>query len=151
MKIENLRNIDSRKGKPNPAMSNTQWQEYFNFMKLSTTQSKDRYIRFNPCSIMVNNNISTNYFTYQGETQWSTYRAFINNVLRNIRRGEYDYCYYIYQITDLLKYEHDDLVTLWLPEYECFRVWLKSKLKITQKNNIHNRKANLWSKKVVLD
>ena len=136
MKIEDLKNINLGKGKPNPNMDNTQWQEYFNFMKLSIQQSKDKYIRFNSCPIIVNSYINDNQFMYQGETQWSTYRAFINNALKTIRSGEYDYCYYIYQIADLLKYEHDNLVTLWLPEYKCFQVWLKNKLKPTQNNNI---------------
>lgn len=63
-------------------------------------------------------------FAHCSETQWIYYSKFINSVLRTIRQGKYDYCYFIFQIIDLLKYEHDNLKVEWLPDYQCFRVSL---------------------------
>lgn len=60
---------------------------------------------------------------YHGMTQYQCYCKFINDVLSVIRAGEVDYCYYIYQIIELLKYE-PNLKTSWLSEFRCFKVWL---------------------------
>lgn len=126
MKIEEFKNISDSKGKPNPLMTNTQWQEYFNIMKLSIQQSKNKRMKASSSPIVVNHYMADNQFTYCGETQWTKYRNYINSVLSAIRKGEYDYCYFVYQIADLLKYEHDNLRTLWMPEYGCFQVWLNA-------------------------
>lgn len=53
----------------------------------------------------------------------SSYETFINSILYLIRHGEIDYCYYIYQIVDLLKYEKN-LQSRWLEKEQQFRVWL---------------------------
>lgn len=52
------------------------------------------------------------------------YCEFINSILFNLRRGNIDYCFYIYHIADLLKYEHDRLQALWLEKERCFRLSL---------------------------
>ena len=49
------------------------------------------------------------------------YGQFINDILDAIRQGETDYCYYIFQIRDLLVYE-PRLKAEWLQEEECFEV-----------------------------
>ena len=49
------------------------------------------------------------------------YEQFINNILDAIRQGETDYCYYIYQIRDLLRFE-PRLKAKWLQDDECFEV-----------------------------
>lgn len=126
MKIEDLRRILSGGGKLGSDISDTQWQEYFNFMKLTITQSRDRNIRHSCGSVIIGGCTDDKQFAYRGETQWGAYRNFINDVLKTIRAGKCDYCYYTYQIADLLKYEHDKLITQWLPEYGCFQVWLRS-------------------------
>lgn len=66
---------------------------------------------------------------YSGETSYVYYCQFINNVLHTIRGtpnepARKDYCYFIYQIADLLRFEHDRLCVAWKPETECFEVWL---------------------------
>lgn len=63
------------------------------------------------------------YGSYHGKTQYQQYCSFINNILRAIRRGEIDYCFYIYQIQDLLKYE-ERLKAVWLQSEGCFRLSL---------------------------
>ena len=68
--------------------------------------------------------LETAYQEYHGKTQYHRYCDFINNILKNIRDGHIDYCFYIYQIAELLKYEHDNLRATWLNEERCFRVFL---------------------------
>ena len=61
--------------------------------------------------------------TYHGLTNWQSYCSYINDVLRNIRKGQVDYCYYIYQILDLLKFHYSDLKTKYCDGY--WEVWLE--------------------------
>lgn len=60
---------------------------------------------------------------YYGNTNWQTYCSYINDVLFNIQRGRTDYCYYIVQIADLLKFHFDDLKTRYCNGY--WEVWLE--------------------------
>ena len=60
-----------------------------------------------------------------------TYATFVSGVLETIRAGGTDYCFFIYQIEDLLKFEKERLQTSWLPNDKCFKVWLSA--------NIHNQ------------
>ena len=61
--------------------------------------------------------------TYHGTTNWQEYCSFINDMLRNIRAGQVDYCYFIYQIMDLLKFHYNDLKTKYCDGY--WEVWLE--------------------------
>lgn len=49
------------------------------------------------------------------------YGHFINDILDVIHLGKTEYCYYIFQIRDLLRYE-PQLKAKWLQEDECFEV-----------------------------
>lgn len=63
---------------------------------------------------------------YKGETQYTRYKKFINDILKVIRKGEVDYAYYIYQIEDLLRYE-PNLKTKYVrdnSDFSYFEVWL---------------------------
>ena len=60
---------------------------------------------------------------YDGITNWQSYCAYINDILRNIRKGGYDYCYYGYQIVELLKFHYNDLRTRYCDGY--WKVWLE--------------------------
>ncbi len=59
---------------------------------------------------------------YNGCTNWQSYCSFINDLLTTIRGGKTDYCYYIYQILELLKFHYDDLQTKYCDGY--WEVWL---------------------------
>lgn len=105
-------------------MTNSDWQKYLSVLKLIVRQSTEKSMK---CSYptLVNGYYDYSYSTYSGDTQWQSYCKFINGVLRTIRKGECDYCYHIYQISDLLRFEHDNLEAVWLPEFNCFEVYLK--------------------------
>lgn len=63
------------------------------------------------------------YCEYCGETQWKRYCEFINSVLETIRSGEEDYCFYPYQIAELLRFEQG-LIAEYLPDSGCVKVSL---------------------------
>lgn len=122
MKLDELKAIKPTDKFPPRHMTNAQWQQYFKLLRTYVQPSSEKNIKnASPAA-------HADYYglTYNGETQWYYYRQFINTILSAIRQGDYDYCYYIFQIADLLKFEHDNLIVEWLPEDKCFRVSLKS-------------------------
>ena len=123
MKLEELQTISLTAKKPDKDMTDKEWQEYFGIMKTLTHQVKEKRMSCITSPILINS-YSDNQFTYQGDTQWTKYKEFINSILFAIRHGECDYCFYIYHIAELLRYEHDNLRTKWLPDDNCFQVWL---------------------------
>ncbi len=52
------------------------------------------------------------------------YTSFINNVLKNIKKGEVEYVFYIYQIEELAKFFPNELRTMYLEDSGCWSVWL---------------------------
>lgn len=104
-------------------ITNKEWQQMFNVLKLTTPVSKEKKYR-NSTSVTVNG-------IYQKEketTQWRYYTQYINSVLSNIRNGEHDICYFIYQIKDLLQFENTRLKTKLVNDdgFLYFDVWLEA-------------------------
>lgn len=91
-------------GSPSSDYTNDQWQR--DFAKL-----RSRII-----SSVVN--------TPDDSNNDQIYHDFIDGILFNLRRGNIDYCFYIYQVADLLKYEPYRLHALWLNKERCFRLSL---------------------------
>ena len=109
-----------RKGalmRPPNEYTNQEWQSDFEILKQTVTPAPENRMTVVPDT--------SSYGSYHGKTQYQNYCSFINNILKNIRRGEIDYCYYIYQIADLLKYEKERLEVQWLQLERCFRISLK--------------------------
>lgn len=123
MNLEELRTINPSEKTIPKEMTDNEWQKYFSILKLVIHQSSEKRMKYS-YSVLVNGHYDNSYFIYSGDTQWQTYCKFINSVLVAIRNGEPDYCYHIYQISDLLRFEHDRLRAVWLPEYQCFEVSL---------------------------
>lgn len=119
MTLEQLKEqalITNTEGRPTSYMTNEKWQREFELRKSFITPSKERRMKA----------MSSEHCTeYHGETLNHYYRQYINDVLKNIRAGNIDYCYFIYQIEDLLRYEYDRLVTYYNADYECWTVCLK--------------------------
>ena len=125
MNLIDLKTVNPSERKIPKEMTNSEWQQYFNILRLMVQQGTDKRMKYS-YSISVNGRYDKSYFVYSGDTQWERYCKFINSILSAIRKGECDYCYYIYQISDLLRFEHDRLKAVWLPEYQCFEVSLKN-------------------------
>lgn len=122
--LKEMRLISNTDGRPLPSMTDEKWQMEFHVRKL-LTEPYGRSIkklgrRFSMESGKWNGETMGRYC---GRTNWQEYCAYINDVLRNIRAGQTDYCYYIYHITDLLKFHHDDLRTRYCGGY--WEVWLE--------------------------
>lgn len=98
--------------------TDSQWQSDFTDLKSQIKQCNSSLM---PSIREVSETI---YQEYHGKTQYQRYCDFINSVLKNIRCGHIDYCFYIYQIAELLRYEHDNLKVTWLEAERCFRVFL---------------------------
>lgn len=122
--IRELDNISSSKKRIPLKMTDEEWQEYFSELRKKIKPSSEHLMKTS-YSIWVNGYKDISYFTYHSDTEWQYYCKFINSVLRTIRGGECDYCYHIYQISDLLRFEHDKLKTLWIPNQQCFEVSLE--------------------------
>lgn len=127
MELNDLHQISLTAGKPDKNMTDDEWQQYFSAMKLLTTQSKQKYMKSTFPEMIVNGQVEQS--TYCGDTEYMYYCEFINSVLSAIRGNsseppQHDYCFFIYQIADLLRYEHDRLIVCYKPEYRCFEVWL---------------------------
>lgn len=110
--------IDLEGRKPPEGMTNPEWQKYFAQMRKQVKPSYSRYMVY-PTYRGQNDE-------YYGDTIYQTYCKFINNILRAIRSGECDYCFFVYQVAELLKYE-PRLQSKWLPDAECFQVWINSR------------------------
>lgn len=100
--------VNMNTGKPPKEYSDKQWQNDFERIKQNTSQSLSNYM---PVEL-------------DDDSEQNTYNEFINDVLNNIRAGATDYCFYIYQIAELLRYEHNRLKTKYDKGNECFLVWL---------------------------
>lgn len=123
--LEELRVVSSSTGRPSDSMTDEKWQLEFkirkHFIEPYNFKSKRLY-RIN-CPITWDKNI----------TNWQNYCWYINDVLKNIEAGGHDYCYYLYQVIELLKFYPDNLKTKYCKfndnedEGGYWEVWLKSK------------------------
>lgn len=106
---------DNEEVKKNIPESKESWNYLFHEMKRDLRPVKQRNMPFP---------YLPPYSDYNKDVeQCFLYCHFINDILDCIRAGNIDYCFYIYQIEDLLKYE-PRLKSCWLEQEQCFRVWI---------------------------
>lgn len=121
--LRKMRVISNTDGRPAEHLTDETWQKEFELRKLFITpySSKTKKLggRFSREST---DRSEDNPHTYDGCTNWQSYCSFINDILYNIRGGQVDYCYYIYQIMDLAKFHLHDLKTRYCDGY--WEVWL---------------------------
>lgn len=91
--------------KPPQGYTNKEWQKCFEGLKAQA---------------QIEPTLSLSDFSCGSE---NSYDDFLYSILYTIRNGRIDYCYYLYQIVDLLKYEKN-LQSRWLEKEQQFRVWL---------------------------
>lgn len=123
--LKELRLISNTNGRPTSSMTDEKWQKEFNLRKMfiapyskEVTKLGGKYSRE---SGMWNEETQG---TYHGQTNWQEYCHYINDVLTTIRSGCTDYCYFIYQIMDLAKFNFGNrkLKTRYCDGY--WEVWL---------------------------
>lgn len=127
MTLEELRElklVSNTNGRPTSAMTNEKWQKEFNIRKMFITpHSKDikkMKVQYSKESGMWNEETQGGYC---GCTTWQSYCSYINDILNNIRSGQVDYCYHIYQIMDIAKFHYNTLKTRYCDGY--WEVWLE--------------------------
>lgn len=98
-------------------MTDVEWQDYFVRMKMIVQPTNEKQMSLRPFRSVYEDGV------YKGDTQAMRYKQFINGILKTIRSGEVDYAFYIFHISDLLRYE-PTLKAQWLPNSECFKVSL---------------------------
>lgn len=111
-------------GRPEFGLTDKEWQEEFAIRKLYVTPYKQYHTKMGGrYSQDVRKWNEDENGEYKGATNWQQYCFYINSILSSIRHGEHDYCYYKYQIMDLLKFHHDTLRTRYCDGY--WEVWLE--------------------------
>lgn len=122
--LKELKLISNTNGRPTSSMTDEKWQKELNLRKMFITpypkEIKKMKGKYTKESGMWNEETMG---TYHGCTNWQSYCSYINDVLSNIRTGQVDYCYYIFQILDLLKFHYNDLKTKYCDGY--WEVWLE--------------------------
>lgn len=132
MTFEELREmkiVSNTDGRPTVGLTNEKWQKEFNVRKLFITPY-DKSIKSLGGKYSKESGIwHENSGTYYGATNWQHICSHINDILKNIRAGQVDYCYYIYNIMELAKFHYDDLRTKYHPCDDCgyWEVWLERK------------------------
>ena len=128
MTLEELRElklISNTNGRPTSSMTDEKWQKEFNLRKMFITPFSNSITKlggkYSIESGMWNEETQG---TYHGQTNWQEYCHYINDVLSTIRSGKKDYCYFIYQIMDLAKFNfgNKELKTRYCDGY--WEVWL---------------------------
>lgn len=116
--------ISSSDGRPSPTLTDEKWQEEFAVRKLFITpydKSVKKLGRHYSIESGTWNEKTRG--LYYGPTNWQEICAHINDILRNIRSGQVDYCYFIYNVMELAKFHFDDLRTKYCNGY--WKVWLE--------------------------
>lgn len=129
MTLEELREkklISNTNGRPSASLTDKKWQKEFRIRKLFLTpygkEVKKLGGKYSKESGSWNEETRGAYY---GRTNWQEYCAYINDVLGNIRAGQRDYCYFIYQIMELARFHKDTLKTKYCNGY--WEVWLEEK------------------------
>ena len=109
----------STQGRPSSTLTDKAWQQELAIRKLFITPHKNMkrlsggFFREDKINVK----------EYRGVSNWQSYCAYINDVLKNIRAGKIDWCYFDFQILDLLKFHYNDLSTRYCEGY--WEVWLE--------------------------
>lgn len=122
--LREMRIVSNTNGRPSDDLTDDKWQKEFAVRKLFVEPYPKTVKRFGGKFSKKSGtwNEEKN-GTYLGTTNYQEYCAFINDVLKNIHSGQTDYCYFIYQIMDLVKFHFDTLKTQYCDGY--WKVWLE--------------------------
>lgn len=123
MNLESLKEMKPTRvshGRPSSSLTDKEWQSQFALMKMHVIPYQKTITRMGG---RYSKESGFQYENYDGVTNWQSYCSYINDILRNIRKGHCEYTYYAYQIVDLLKFHYEDLRTRYCDGY--WEVWLE--------------------------
>lgn len=122
--LRDMKLISNTNGQPTCGLTNEKWQKEFELRKMFITPySRDIKKYGGKYSRDTGTWNEETQGTYHGCSNWQQYCACINDILKNIRSGQVDYCYFIYQIEDLVKFHYNSLKTKYCDGY--WEVWLE--------------------------
>ena len=110
---------DNGRCTPRFGLTPEEWKEEFAIRKAVTSPKGTYKLNFTSSSVNRENSEK-----YKGDTSYQGYSTFIKEVVKVLKRGETDYVFFTYQITDLIKYFGDVLECNYLPDYKCFEVYI---------------------------
>lgn len=127
MSLEQLREqrlISNSNGKPTDLMTDEKWQLEFELRKRFIKKHDIHIKRFGRLYTRMTGTWNEENGKFQGDTNYKYYCSYMNDVLKNIKCGKVDYCYFIYQITDLYRFDFGtrELKTKYCDGY--WEVWL---------------------------
>lgn len=121
--LREMKLVSNTNGRPTSTLTDEKWQKEFRLRKLFITPHNKSVRKlsgkYSKESGMWNEETMG---TYYGCTSWQSYCSYINDVLDNIRMGQTDYCYFIYQIMELARFHYNTLRTRYRDGY--WEVWL---------------------------
>lgn len=109
-------------GRPSPTLTDRQWQQEFKLRKLQIKPYSSNYTRMGMGRCYSRESYRREGDAYDGLTNYQQYCHTINDMLSVIRSGKIDFCFFTYQIMDLLRFHYDDLRTKYIDGY--WMVWL---------------------------
>lgn len=118
------RDMSPTSGRFSIYMTDAQWQQRFELMRSMILPSIHKKLKRKYMEEPIYN-IDEMPITYHGATLNQYYILFINDTLEQLRKGEICECWFVYQIHDLLRFEHDSLRTKYIPESQTVQIWLK--------------------------
>lgn len=122
--LRELRKVSNTDGRPSPDLTDKKWQEEFRLRRLFVQPTEAKKFGGRHARMVKAGEIDGDLSPTSTEfTNYRQYSCFINDILDNIRRNQVDYCYYIYQILDLLPFHRDELRTRYCDGY--WEVWLE--------------------------
>lgn len=121
--LREMKLVSNTNGRPTSNLTDEKWQKEFRLRKLFITPHNPDVKKLTGRYARESGILTENSSTYHGPTNWQTYCLYINDVLSNIRMGQVDYCYYIFQIMELARFHYDTLKTKYCDGY--WEVWLK--------------------------
>lgn len=122
--LKRLKLISNTNGRPSSTLTDKKWQTEFELRRMFI-QPYDENVKTLTSKYSIESdrwNGEVNGI-YPGKTNWQEYCSYINDVLNTIRSNQVDYCYYIYQIEQLLRFHHRNLRTQYCDGY--WKVWLE--------------------------
>lgn len=109
-------------GRPSSTLTDIVWQQEFQAIRSSVKPYNSNYTRMGGKYSRESYKRSDNDSVYEGVTNYQQYCRIINDMLSVIRSGKIDFCFFAYQIADLLHFHYDDLRTKYIDGY--WMVWL---------------------------
>lgn len=119
--LREMKLISNTNGRPSSTLTDEKWQREFEIYRC-LTEPTDQERLGGKYSREVGMRNDASEIEYKGATNWQQYCAFINDVLLSLKSGMHDYCYYIYQIQELLRFFPTMLRSKYCDGY--WEVWL---------------------------